>query len=163
MRALWAIAVLILAGCGSTPEPSAKTAEAPPATAPAPVTANAPVKDLTGLLPSAGRVGAKVVPDHILDEPKLPGGTLGEYAVGSKQYQLFIVESDNAQNAALMLLDMKGALQSPEYLPNFGGYFGTHGTQPVFVFAKLQYLAGVAGLSQKDAEPIARILAARLR
>jgi hypothetical protein len=157
MRVLFPIVVLILAGCGSSPQPAVKTTEAPPATAPA------PVKDLTSLLPSAGRVSAKVVPDHILDEPKLPGGTLGEYAVGSRKYQLFIVESDNAQNAALMMLDMKGALQNPEYLPNFGGYFGTHGTQPVFVFAKLQYLAGVAGLPQKDAEPIARTLASRLR
>ena len=156
MRVLLPIVVLILAGCGSAPEPAVKTTEAPPATAP-------PVKDLTGLLPSLGRVSAKVVPDHILDEPKLPGGSLGEYAVGSKRYRLFVVESDNAQNAALMLLDMKSALQNPEYLPNFGGYFGSHGTQPVFVFAKLQYLAGVAGLPQQDAEPIARTLAARLR
>jgi hypothetical protein len=157
MRLLLPIAVMILAGCGSSPQPAARTTEAPPATAPA------PVKDLTSLLPSAGRVSARVVPDHILDEPKLPGGSLGDYAVGGRKYQLFIVESDNAQNAALTLLDIKGALQNPEYLPNFGGYFGTHGTQPVFVFAKLQYLAGVAGLPQKDAEPIARTLAARLR
>ncbi|MGD1071579.1 MAG: hypothetical protein ABSB15_15680 [Bryobacteraceae bacterium] len=156
MRALLPIAALILAGCGSSPEPAAKT-EAPPATAPA------PVKDLTSLLPAAGRVGAKVVPDHLLDQPKMPGGTLGDYTVGNKKYQLFIIESDNAQDAALIMLDMKSALQNPEYLPNFGGYFGTLGTQPAFVFAKLQYLAGVVGLSQKDAEPIARTLAARLR
>ena len=157
MRVPLPLAMMILTGCGSSPEPAARTTEAPSATAPA------PVKDLASLLPSAGRVSAKVVPDHILDEPKLPGGTLGEYAAGSGKYQLFVVESDNAQNAALMLLDMKGALRNPEYLPNFGGYFGVHGTQPVFVFAKLQYLAGVAGLPQKDAEPIARTLAVRLR
>jgi hypothetical protein len=156
MRGLLAIMVMLVAGCGSSPEPAAKT-ETPPAPAPA------PVKDLTGLLPSAGRVSARVVPDHLLDQPKMPGGTLGDYAAGSRKYQLFIIETDNAQDAALLLLDMKGALQNPEYLPNFGGYFGTMGTQPVFGFAKLQYLAGVVGLSQKDADPLARTLAARLR
>jgi hypothetical protein len=156
MRGLLAIAVMLLAGCGSSPEPAAKN-ETPPATAPA------PVKDLTGLLPSAGRVSARVVPDHLLDQPKMPGGTLGDYAQGSRKYQLFIIETDNVQDAALLLLDMKSALQNAEYLPNFGGYFGSMGTQPVFVFAKLRYLAGVAGLSQKDADTVARTLAARLR
>lgn len=156
MRALLPFALAILAGCGSSPEPAART-EVPPATA------LAPAKDLTGLLPYAGQVSAKVVPDHIFDEPKLPGGTVGDYAVGSRKYQLIVVGSDNAQDAALLLLDIKGTLRNPEYLPNFGGYFGTLGTQPVFVFAKLQYVAGVVGLPQKDAEPIARILAARLR
>jgi hypothetical protein len=150
------IAALILAGCGSSPEPAART-ETPAAPTPA------PVKDLTELLPSKGRVGARVVPDHLLDQPKMPGGTLGDYAEGRGKYQLFIVETDTAQNAALLLLDMKSGLQNPEYLPNFGGYSGTLGTQPVFVFAKLRYLAGVAGLSPKDADPVARTLAARLR
>ena len=93
----------------------------------------------------------------------MPGGTLGDYAQGSRKYQLFIIETDNVQDAALLLLDMKSALQNAEYLPNFGGYFGSMGTQPVFVFAKLRYLAGVAGLSQKDADTVARTLAARLR
>ena len=106
MRALLAMALTVLAGCGSSPEPAAQPA-APPAAAPA------RVKDLTGLLPPAGQVSAKVVPDHILGEPKMPGGTVGDYAVGNKKYQLFIVESDNAQNAALMLLDMKGVLKIP--------------------------------------------------
>jgi hypothetical protein len=155
MRAmLFIAAAVILAACGSSPEPAAKSE---------PPRIPAPVRDLTGLLPSAGRVSAGVVPDHLLDQPAMPGGTLGDYAAGGKKYQLFIIETDTSQNAALLLLDMKTALRNPEYLPNFGGYFGIAGTRPIFVFAKLQYLAGVAGLAEKEADPIARTLAARLR
>jgi hypothetical protein len=159
MRALlpvMATIAMVLAGCGSSPETPAKT-EASPSPAPA------SVRDLTGLLPPAGRVSARVVPDHLLDQPKMPGGTLGDYAAGGRKYQLFIIETDTNQSAALLLFDMKTVLQNPEYLPNMGGYFGTLPTQPVFVFAKLRYLAGVVGLPESQADPFARTLAARLR
>ena len=43
-----------------------------------------------------------------------------------------------------------------------GGYFGTDASRPVYVFAKTKYLAGVAGLAENKADPIARQLAARL-
>jgi hypothetical protein len=147
---------ILLAGCGSSPQAPTK-----PERQPAPVPA--PVRDLTGLLPPAGRISAEVVPDHLLGQPAMPGGTLGQYAAGGRKYQLFIIETDTAQSAALLLVDMKGALQNPAYLPNMGGYFGTAGSKPIFVFAKLRYLAGVAGLPEKEADPIARTLAARLR
>ena len=62
-----------------------------------------------------------------------------------------------------MLVDMKEALKDPEYIGHMGGYFGTDSSsRPVFVFAKLHYLAGVVGLPQAAADPIARVLAARL-
>lgn len=147
---------MILAGCGSSPEAPAKREPRP---APIP----APVRDLTGLLPPAGRVSVRVVQDHLLDQPKMPGGTLGDYALKGKKYQLFIIETDTNQDAALLLFDMKTALQNPQYLPNMGGYFGTSGGKPIFAFAKLRYLAGVVGLPETEADPIARTLAARLR
>ncbi len=115
------------------------------------------------MLPLDGRVSAKTVPDHILGQPKLPGGTLGEYEVKGKKYQLFIIDIETNQQSAFLLLDMKGVLQNPEYIAYMGGYFGAAGTEPVYVFSKLHYLAGVVGLAKDDADPVARTLAARLK
>jgi hypothetical protein len=103
------------------------------------------------------------VPDHILDQPKLPGGTLAEYELKGKKYELFIIDTDTNQQSAFLLLDIKGALENPEYIAYMGGYFGRARSGPVYVFSKLHYLAGVAGLSKDDADPIARTLAAHLR
>jgi len=154
MRIAPLMSALILAACSTAPPPPAAKTEPP---------APPPVKDLSSLLPATGRTAARVVPNHLLDQDKMPGGTLADYEAGKKKYQLFVVETANNEDAALLLIDMKHALKDPEYLPNFGGYFGSGGTRPVFVFAKLQYLAGVTGLSKEDADPIARILAARLK
>ena len=156
---LFALAfVLNTIGCGSSSPPAAKTEEtakpkqeAPPA-----------VKDNTGLLPVAGRVSATVVPSHLLDIAALPGGTIGDYKVGRKKYQLFIIEADSNQKAAFMDTDLRDALKNPEYIAYMGGYFGEHSGTPIYGFAKLQYLAGVVGLPKDEADPIARQLAARL-
>lgn len=121
------------------------------------------VKDDSTKLPLTGRTSAQVVQDHLLGIAKMPGGTLGEYETGGKKYQLFIIETDTAQKAAFLLVDMKDALTGPEYLAHMGGYFGANGTRPIYAFAKLQYLAGVVGLTKDEADPIARQLAARLR
>jgi hypothetical protein len=144
------LAGVFLAGCSSAPQPVAR---------PEPIA----VKDDAGMLPLAGRTGARVVPDHILDIAKMPGGTLGDYEVKGKKYQLFILEAASSQKAAFLLLDVKAALQDAEYIPYMGGYYGLQGSTPVYVFAKLQYLAGVRGLKKEVADPVAIQLAARLR
>jgi len=144
-------------GCGSSSPSAAKTEEAARPKDEAP-----PVKDNTGLLPAAGRVSATVVPNHLLEIPALPGGTIGDYKVGKKKYQLFIIEADSNQKAAFMDTDLRDALKNPEYIAYMGGYFGEHNGTPVYGFAKLQYLAGVVGLPKDEADPIARQLAARL-
>jgi hypothetical protein len=151
IRVFGFVILLALAGCGPSQQPKA---EAPPP---------APVKDHSIMLPLDGRVSAKTVPDHILGQPKLPGGTLGEYEVKGKKYQLFIIDIETNQQSAFLLLDMKGVLQNPEYIAYMGGYFGAAGTEPVYVFSKLHYLAGVVGLAKDDADPVARTLAARLK
>jgi hypothetical protein len=139
-------------GCGSSSPPTAaKTEPAPP-----------PVKDNISLLPGEGRISAQVVPNHLLDIAALPGGTLGDYKVGKKKYQLFIIEADSNQKAAFMDTDLRDALKSPEYIAYMGGYFGERNGTPIYGFAKLQYLAGVVGLPKDEADPIARQLAARL-
>jgi hypothetical protein len=150
MRAWAWIGVIALAGCSSAPE---KKVEAP---------APPPVKDNTAQLLPLNRTGAKVVPDHLLGKSALPGGTVGEYEAAGSKYQLFIIETDSAQSAAILLLDLKATLKDPAYIAYMGGYFGTDANGPVYVFAKAKYLAGVVGLSEDRADPIARQLAARL-
>jgi hypothetical protein len=150
MRGLLLAAVLALIGCGSAPE---KKAEAPPPP---------PVKDNTAQLLPLHRTSAKVVPDHLLGKSVLPGGTIGEYEADGAKYQLFIIETASAQDAAILLLDFKATLKDPAYIAYMGGYFGTDASGPAYVFAKGKYLAGVTGLSKDLADPIARQLASRL-
>ena len=151
MRGLLAIAALLLIGCSSALE---KKAEAPP---PPP-----PVRDARIRLLPEHQTSAKVVPDHLLGNSALPGGTLGEYENGKLKYQLFIIQTDSAQDAAILLIDMKPTLKDPDYIAYIGGYFGADANGPVYVFARKQYLAGVVGLPRDKADPIARELAARL-
>ncbi len=151
MRGVLAIAALSLAACSSAPEQKAAAPKPPP------------VADDTGRLLTANRTSARVVPDHVLGIGALPGGTVGDYETKKGQpYQLFIIETPSAQDAAIMLLDLKGALQTPKYIPWMGGYSGTNAGKPIFAFAKTKYLAGVAGLPEDAADPIARELAVRL-
>jgi hypothetical protein len=153
MRILLCAIAMALVGCGPSPEKAAKQ-DAP--------SAPVPVKDHTSMMPMAARIDTTVVPDHILGQSKLPGGTLGDYQTHGKKYQLFIIDLPDNQASAFLLLDAKSALRNPEYISYMGGYFGSDGTRPIYVFSKLHYLAGVAGLSRDDADPIARVLAARL-
>src|SRR5579862_2366218 len=113
---------LLLAGCSSAPETAQTTTAAPPATAPA------PVPDHTSLFPAAGQVSKEIVPDHILGMKALPGGSIADYSVKGKKYQMFIVDGGDNQKAAFMMLDMKAELQpNPQYLSYMGGYYGTFG------------------------------------
>ncbi|HVV45458.1 MAG TPA: hypothetical protein VHC72_09635 [Bryobacteraceae bacterium] len=144
------------AGCGSSPEPAAAPA---PAAKPAPP----PVKDHTSLFPDEGKTGTHLVQDHILDIPALPGGSVAEYNVKGKTYQMFIIDTDSNQNAAFMMLDIKHAMApDPDYMAHIGGYFGTYKDKPLYCFAKLHYLAGVYGLPRDKADPLAIELAAHL-
>jgi hypothetical protein len=153
VKAILIVAALFLTACGSSPEPQTKTE-------PAPVLA--PVPDHTAALPKQGLLASRLVPDHILDIPKMPGGSLGEYSAKGRKYQLFIIDSGTNQKAAFLLMDLKGTLQSPEYIAYMGGYAGSDGNRNVYVFAKKQYLAGVIGLSKAEADPIAIELASHL-
>ena len=159
MKAAAPLVVLLLAGlagCSSAPEPSATPAPAKAAAAPE------PPKDHTSLFPDAGKVSTKLVPDHILDIKALPGGSWAEYDVKGTKYQEFIIDADSAQTAAFMLPDVKAQLANPQYIPWMGGYFGSLGDKEVFCFAKQHYLAGVVGLPENKADPLARTLAAQL-
>ena len=153
MRLVLLATAVLFAGCGS----EEKKAAAPP---PPP-----PVKDDRLLLLPAHQISATVVPDHLLGKMALPGGTIGDYDNGGKKYQLFVIETETAQDAAFLLVDFKPLLTNPTYISYMGGYFGpdaSNGT-PVWVFAKSKYLAGVVGLARDPADAIAREFAVRLR
>ena len=79
------------------------------------------------------------------------------------KFQEFIIDTDSAQTAAFMMLDMKAEMKDPQYLASMGGYAGTYEDKPLYCFAKLHYLAGVVGLPQAKADPLARTLAAQLK
>jgi hypothetical protein len=149
-----ALAVTLLASCGAEPKP--------PATAPAETAAPAVPANESRRLPLADRVDSTVVRNHLLGKPFMPGGTLAHYKHGKVEYSMFIAKMPNPQDAAFLLLDWKKALSGAKIIPSFGGYFGQDAAGPIFVFPKNSWIAGIAGLPEKDAYKAARILAAHL-
>jgi hypothetical protein len=112
--------------------------------------------------PLAGQVKMQVVPDHLMGKEFMPGGNLADYKTRDGEYELFLVQAADAQSAAFLLLDWKSAIPGAKYLAHMGGYAGTDDGKPIYVFAKGPYLAGVAGLAEEKADPVARTFAAKL-
>lgn len=155
MRASIAVAALAAAmiSCGSDAKPPAA---APQAETPKPA-------DESRYLPRTGLVESRVVDRQLLGKSFMPGGTLGHYKVGKQEFDMFVARMPSAQDAAFVLPDWSKALANPVLVPSFGGYYGLDGATPVFVFTKGVWVAGVAGLPQKDADLQARALAGMLR
>ncbi len=144
----------LLISCGAEPQP-APSGPAASKAAPKP-------GDESRRLPLADRVDAQVVDNHLLGKSFMPGGTLAHYRKGKIEYSMFIAKLPNPQDAAFLLLDWNKAMNGAKIEPSFGGYFGQDAGHPVFVFAKGAWIAGVAGLQEKDADLAARTLAAHL-
>jgi len=157
MRVLfWPLAAALTAlmlSCGADPKPPASETVQP-----------APVKpaDESRRFPLLHRLNTEVAAAHLLDKPFMPGGTLAHYQRGKTEYSMFVARMPNAQDAAFLLLDWNKAMTGAKIIPSFGGYFGLDAGRPVFVFAKGAWIAGVAGLPEKDADLAARDLAAHL-
>ncbi len=149
-------AALLAAGCGSAPE-SRNEAEAPK---PAPK-AGLPF-DETLKFPSRDRVDVKVYAAPLLGKSFLPGGNVAHYKRGKKEWDLFLVKASDAGAAALLLLDYKKQMTDTRVIAHFGGFAGSDGGTPAFVFAKGRWLAGVRGLPEKEADAAAREFAARI-
>lgn len=147
-------ALAVLSACGSPP-PKETAPNAPAA---------APVKppDESRRFSLADQVSMRLVGDHVLGKDFLPGGNVAEYRRKGKTYQQFLVRAKSPEAAALLLFDFKGHLHDAKFLPHMGGYFGMDGATPVYMFQKASFLAGFAGLAEKDADPLARQFAARL-
>jgi hypothetical protein len=152
MRTAVVLLALGLASC-STPQttPSVKPAAAKPKP-----------PDLSRYFPQKNQTGVEITEGDLMGSPVLPGGNVASYQAGAKTWRLFLVQAKSPEAAAILLLDYKSTLKDPKYVPAFGAYFGTSGETPVFVLQKGVYLAGIAGLSEKEADPIAREFAARL-
>ena len=141
----------LLISCGSEPAREA------PGTAEAPI-----VRDESRRFPPANLVGTKVISTHLLAKTFMPGGTVATYKKGKTEWSLFVAQFPNATDAAIVLPDWRKALANSKLEPSFGGYFGQDDGQPVFVFSKGAWMAGVKGLPEKDADVQARLLAAKL-
>lgn len=143
-----------LMSCGDDSKPAAKAAPAP-AAKPKPA-------DESRHLPLANRVDTKVVDRELMGKSFMPGGTLGRYKKGAVEYEMFVAKLPSATDAAITLPDWRKALTDAKLVPSFGGYFGSDAGRPVFVFSKGAWIAGVAGLPEKDADAAARVLAGLL-
>jgi hypothetical protein len=148
------MAVLFLSSCGSQPKPAAPEL-APKAETPKP-------SDESARFAAANLVETKVVDKELMGKPFMPGGTLARYKKGKKEFEMFVAKLPTATDAAILLPDWRKALTDSKLMPSFGGYFGMDAGRPVFVFSKGAWIAGIAGLSEKEADTEARILAARL-
>jgi hypothetical protein len=148
-----AVVSVLLCSCGSTPKQAAT--EAPKAAPPKPV-------DDSNRFPKANLVDTEVVAEDLMGEHFMPGGTVAHYRKGKNDYDMFVARLGSANEAALLLLDWRKALADVKFVPSFGGYFGNDTGTPVFVFAKGPWVAGIKGLSQKEADLQARMLAGAL-
>src|SRR5258708_748848 len=118
---LYVIAILaaLLAGCEATPPPKKAEAPKPP--------------DESRYLPQTNLVESKVVDDHLLAKPFMPGGTIGHYKKGKTEYAIFFRKWADPEAPAILLPDWRKALAGAQVIPSFGGYFGDDNGRPVFV------------------------------
>jgi hypothetical protein len=149
-----ATVVVTAASCSSPPKQST----------PQPAAQSEPAKppDESRRFPQNGRIETKVVENHLLDRPFMPGGTLAHYKKGKSDYDMFAARLATPTDAALLLLDWKKDMPDATLVASFGGYFGQDAGRPTFVFTKGPWIAGIAGLPLKQADAEARVLAAEL-
>ena len=154
MKQIWIVVsvALSLSSCGS----EAPKVEMKPAPA-----AAKPLDELQRL-PKPNLVESHVVDKELLGKPFMPGGTLGHYKKGAHEYDIFVGQLARPNDAAFLLIEWKKALTQAHYLASYGGHFGMDAGRPVFVFTKGRWIAGIAGLAEKDGDAEARVLAAAL-
>ena len=153
MRPLALLAFLLLTAC----------AEEKPAPPKFPWKRSAPAPGNETLkFPPANQVSVAIVEDKIMGHDFLPGGNLGIYKRGAKEYKLFLVKMADGMAPANALLEFKNSLTDAKFVPTFGGYAGLDNGTPTFVFTKGVYLLGIAGLTPEEADPVARHFAGRI-
>jgi hypothetical protein len=156
MRTLTVAAfVVLLSSCDSKPP------EVPKTEAPKPAETAKPA-DESRRFSKVHLLDTIVVEKQLLGKPFMPGGTLAQYRKGRAEFEMFVAKTASPTDAALLLPDWKKLLLDPKYEASFGGYFGHDAGRPVFVFTKGAWIAGIAGLPEKDADKEARTLAKAL-
>lgn len=151
----FAAGVLMLASCGG--EKPAAEVKAKPSLPDLP---NAIAEDVR--FPSADRKSMSVVPAPLLGLEILAAGNLAEYTKGDKQWKLFTIRCRNATQAGSYLFTIKGELKDPKFVASYGGYFAKTSQGSLLVFAKNQYIAGIAGLDEAEAIETGKLFGARL-
>ena len=147
--------VLLIGMTGCAPEPKPAPAPAKKAEAPKP-------RDESHRFPQKDQVDVKLIEKDLMGKVYMPGGNLAQYKAGKQKYELFLAKAPSLEDAPLVLLSFKKDLAGARLIPHFGGYFGEDAGQPLFVFTKGAWIAGVKGLPMKDADLVAREFAARL-
>jgi hypothetical protein len=112
--------------------------------------------------PATDLVDTRVIDKEVAGKPFMPGGTVAKYRKGKTEYEMFVARAASPTHAAIALSDWRKVLTEPKLVASFGGYMGHDNGVPTFVFSKGQWIAGVRGLSDKQADLAARTLAARL-
>ena len=148
-------AAVFLAACSSSPDSPTPAAQTKKAEAPKP-------PDESRYLPRTGQISTEVVADHLLGKAFMPGGTLGHYKNGKSEYEMFVRKLSSPLDAAVLLPEWQKDLKGSKLVPAFGAYTGDDGGRPVFVFTKGAWIAGIAGLDEKQADLPARALASSL-
>lgn len=156
MRFAAAVLCAVLCACSSSaPRRSAPETKAQPAPE------NPPIKDQAIKFPQQNLVKMELVPAHLLGKSFMPGGNLATYKSGKLQYQQFLGQMSDSQQAAFLLLDWQKALTPAQYLAHMGGYYGNDAGRPVYVFVKGAWVAGIVGLPEAKADLLARQFAMR--
>lgn len=151
------LAMVLAASCGGPSEEAPAAAETKQAAPPVPKP-----PDESRRFPSANQVSLEIVDNHLLGKDFLPGGNLAEYEREGKKYQQFLITCDSPDEATFLMMDFKNEFRDAKFIGHFGGYFGFDGDTPVLLFPRNNYLAGIAGLPQDEADLVARDFAARL-
>lgn len=156
MRTLTVAAfVILLSSCDSKPPEAPKTEAPKAAETPKPA-------DESRRFTKVHLIDTIVVEKQLLGKPFMPGGTLAQYKKGKTEFEMFVAKTASPTEAATILPDWKKLLTDAKYIASFGGYYGRDSGRPVFVFTKGAWIAGVAGLPEKDADAEARKLAKAL-
>jgi hypothetical protein len=146
-------AIAVLFSCSPEPKRATSKADAPKPASPS---------DESRRFTKANLVETKVVDRELMGKSFMPGGTIAHYIRGKLEYDMFVTRTPSVNDAVFLLPDWRKALTGAKLVPSFGGYFGLDAGRPVFVFSKGSWIAGIAGLPEKDADAEARTLASRL-
>lgn len=142
------LVLLVFSGCGSPPPPEVAEEVAPP-----------PPRDESHRFPTQGRVETAVIEGHVLDRDFLPAGNAAKYELDGRAFTVFLISYESADKAGLAAFDIKGHFTDPKFVAHFGGFQGTEGGEPWFIFPKNKAVGGVVGLPLDEADQFARKLA----
>jgi hypothetical protein len=148
----------LLAGCGASEAPSGgEGAEGAGRKLTHPVQ-----EDLQRFMPRENRQAVTLLEGNLFDNENLPAATVADYRKGNKEYQQFLFKAQNTAMAGVYLGYCKDAMTTSKFIAGFGGYYGEINGKPVFAFVKNEYVTGLVGLSQEEADAEGRLIAARI-